>query len=203
MTIQKKKNSPKHYIDNKKFLSVIIAYKEKVKEADAKGIERPRIPEYAGECILKIAQNLAMRHPSFSSYSYREDMISDGIQNSIKYFDNFDEKQFSNPHAYFTMVCWQANVNRIKTEQRERYILYKNFERDMIMSDNGDRIKSDAAGLLTEEMYDNIARYIENFEATETKRKAKRNEMLREKKAKSSLDLYFIDDEEEKEKTDE
>lgn len=188
------KKSPNQYVDNKKFLQVIKDYKLACRKADSEGRERPSIPDYAGECILKIATNLK-NHRRFIMYSYKDEMASDAIVNCILYFDRFDENRFSNPHAYYTMVCWQAFIHRINGERKERYVLYKSFEREMIMSGDSERIRSESEGLLTEEMYDNIASYIEDFEKSEKEKKQKRTDKLREKKVKDSLELFFVDDE--------
>lgn len=199
MSDLKKKKIPKHYVDNKKFLECIIEYKTKLKAARENGTREPLIPDFAGECIQKIAENLAFRFHKFSRYSYRDEMASDAIMNCIKYFDRFDENKYSNPHAYFTMVCFQANVNRIKLEQKNRYIIYKSFEREMIMTEHGEQLMAETSSLLSKEMYDNIGEYIVNYEEKEKARKVKRNEKLQEKKAKDSLELFFVNEEDNEE----
>ena len=78
---QKKKP---HYVDNKKFLAAIIERKELLKEAEAADEPKPQITNYLGECILKIANHLSYR-PNFINYTYREEMISDGIENCLQY----------------------------------------------------------------------------------------------------------------------
>ena len=48
----------------------------------------PRITNYIGECFLKIANGLSYR-PNFINYTYRQEMISDGIENCLQYIHNF------------------------------------------------------------------------------------------------------------------
>ena len=69
-----------HYVDNQKFLEEIIEYQNQRNYAKEAGEESPPCPEYIGECFLKIAQRLSFR-PNFINYAFREDMISDGIEN--------------------------------------------------------------------------------------------------------------------------
>ena len=87
-----------HYVDNKKFLAAIVERKELIAETEAAGDPPPKISNYLGECILKIANHLSYR-PNFINYTYREEMISDGIENSLQYIDRFDPAKSSNPFA--------------------------------------------------------------------------------------------------------
>ena len=54
-----KKQKRNHYVDNKQLLAAMIVYKDEVKNALEKETERPRVPNYIGECIMKIAQHLS------------------------------------------------------------------------------------------------------------------------------------------------
>jgi len=67
-------DKPSHYINNAEFHAALTKYAEERKEALAAGKESPRIPEYVGECFLKIAAGLAQKH-NFRNYSYIRDMI--------------------------------------------------------------------------------------------------------------------------------
>ena len=78
-----------HYVDNAKFLEAMKEWKEQCKDAEEAGDEKPRISNYIGECFLKIANGLSYR-PNFINYSYRQEMISDGIENCLQYVHNFD-----------------------------------------------------------------------------------------------------------------
>jgi hypothetical protein len=69
-----------HYVSNADFLVAMKAYREKVLAAEAAGEPKPRVPEYIGECLLKIATHLSYKH-NFINYTYREDMILDGVEN--------------------------------------------------------------------------------------------------------------------------
>ena len=93
----------------------------KCNEAESCGDPKPQISNYLGECILKIATKLANR-PNFINYSYKDDMILDGIENCIQYFNNFDPTKSSNPFSYFTQIIYFAFLRRIDKEKKQSYI---------------------------------------------------------------------------------
>ncbi len=109
------KKKPEHYVDNKEFLRALSDYKYHVKTALTEETTRPRIPNYIGECFLKIAQHLSYR-PNFINYPFREDMISDGIENCVQYIDNFDPNR-GNPFAYFTQISTMHSWEEFKRKR--------------------------------------------------------------------------------------
>lgn len=110
-----------HYVNNKDFLDAIIEMKRKAKEAEEQGLPKPIVSNYIGECILKIATHLSYK-PNFINYSYRDDMILDGVENCIQYIDNFNPDKSSNPFAYFTQIIYYAFLRRIAKEKKQSYI---------------------------------------------------------------------------------
>jgi hypothetical protein len=121
-----KKN--KHYIDNKRFYTEILKHKADVEKAKAEGLNQlPRIPPYIGECLFKIATRLSLK-PNFVSYTFREEMISDGLENCVNYFHNFNPEKSDNPFAYFTQIIWFAFIRRIDKEKKHLYIKQKTLE---------------------------------------------------------------------------
>ena len=115
------KTKKPHYVNNAEFLQAIIEYKKACQEAEESGDDKPIIPNYLGECILKIARKLSNR-PNFINYSYKDDMILDGIENCIQYFDNFNPEKSKNPFAYFTQIIYFAFLRRIDKEKKQAYI---------------------------------------------------------------------------------
>jgi len=113
--------SKNHYVDNVKLLEEFKKYTAKRKEHAENGLGEPRLPEYIGEAILKIATRFAYR-PNFINYSYREEMVSDAIENCIKCAKNFDHEKSSNPFAYFTQVTHYAFIRRIQKEKKQTQI---------------------------------------------------------------------------------
>ena len=56
-----KRKRSEHYVNNKEFLAALIAYRESREIAEAKGLPKPVIPRYIGECFLKIATHLSFK----------------------------------------------------------------------------------------------------------------------------------------------
>ena len=116
-----------HYVDNEKFLVVMSKYREEHLQAKDNDTEIPVIPDYAGECFLKIAERLSHR-PNFINYAFREEMVSDGIENCVMYASNFNPEKSTNPFAYFTQIIYYAFLRRIEKEKKQLYIKYKTME---------------------------------------------------------------------------
>ena len=117
-----------HYVNNKQLLEALIVYKSKVKEALENEKPKPRITNYLGECFLKIATHLSYK-PNFVNYMFREDMISDGIENCDQYINNFDPEKSRNPFAYFTQIIHYAFLRRIQKEKKQMEIKNKILEK--------------------------------------------------------------------------
>ena len=135
---EKEKVKPKqkpHYVDNKKFLVAMTEYRESRIKAEEEGQKRPQVTNYIGECYLKIANHLSYR-PNFINYTYRDDMISDGIENCLQYMDNFDPAKSKNPFAYFTQIIYYAFIRRIQKEKKQQQVKQKmiaNFGEEQMM----------------------------------------------------------------------
>ena len=113
-----------HYVDNKNFLFAMIEYSEKVQKAEDKKRTKPMVTNYIGECFLKIANHLSYR-PNFINYTYRDDMISDGIENCLQYMRNFNPEKSNNPFAYFTQIIYYAFIRRIQKEKKQQDVKAK------------------------------------------------------------------------------
>jgi hypothetical protein len=128
-----KKKKSNNYIDNKKFYAEMIIYRRLYDESVVAGEPRPIVSRYIGECIMLIATRLATR-PNFVGYSYKDEMISDGIENCLAYIHNFNPDKSTNPFAYFTQIIYYAFLRRIQKEKKQLYIKHKSFENSMIMN---------------------------------------------------------------------
>jgi len=126
-----------HYVDNEKFLEVMTGYRIAYLESKENDEEKPMIPDYAGECFLKIAERLSHR-PNFINYAFREEMVSDGIENCVMYASNFDHEKSSNPFAYFTQITYYAFLRRIEKEKKQLYIKYKTMDEYSTLEENSD-----------------------------------------------------------------
>ena len=121
--MKKAKEKP-HYVDNKKFLEAMIEYRDRCEKAKNRNRKKPEVTNYIGECFLKIANHLSYR-PNFINYTFRDDMITDGIENCIQYMDNFNPDKSNNPFAYFTQIIYYAFIRRIQKEKKQIQIKSK------------------------------------------------------------------------------
>jgi len=193
MKTSKKKNAVKpksnHYVDNVLFLEEMIEFRNSVIKSKENNGERPKVPDYVGECFLKIAEHLSYK-PNFINYTFREEMISDGIENCLQYIDNFDPEKSRNPFAYFTQIIYYAFLRRIQKEKKQLYVKYKSLERAGIMEDimvqqspgGGDEYR---LGKYNDNIYSNLYDFIEEFETkhniNKKKKKKKKNSAKKQK----------------------
>ena len=126
--IMAKRKRSEHYVNNKEFLAALIKHREDIEIAEIQGKEKPRIPRYIGECFLKIATHLSFK-PNFVNYMFKEDMISDGIENCVQYIHNFNPEKSQNPFAYFTQIIHYAFLRRIQKEKKQLEIKNKILEK--------------------------------------------------------------------------
>jgi len=112
-----------HYVNNKELLEALIVYRTKVEKSYLKNFGKDLT-----ECFLKIATHLSYK-PNFVNYMFRDDMISDGIENCIQYIHNFDPAKSKNPFAYFTQIIHYAFLRRIQKEKKQLEIKTKIIER--------------------------------------------------------------------------
>ena len=116
--------SKRNYVNNADLLAAMKEYLAACAEADEQDKEVPQDPRYVGNCIFEIATRLASR-PNFSGYSFKEDMIMDGVENCLQYIRNFNPEKSTNAFAYFTQIIWYAFIRRIHKEKRQMYVKYK------------------------------------------------------------------------------
>lgn len=157
-----KVKNKEYYVNNKEFLEALVVYKNKVKQAQEQGKTKPRIPNYIGECFLKIATHLSYK-PNFVNYMFREEMISDGIENCVQYIDNFNPDKSKNPFAYFTQIIWYAFLRRIQKEKKQLDIKAKIVEKtgfDHLMYT--DKFDGDMSGM--NQSYSDMTSIKENIE---------------------------------------
>ena len=135
-----------HYVNNKEFTAAIIKHNEACKEAIANDEEKPRVTEYIGECIYKIATRLSTK-PNFINYSYRDEMICDGIENCLQYIENFNSEKSMNAFAYVTQIIYFAFLRRIHKEKKQAAIKQKSIEQAGFLFDTFDTIDGDTTGM--------------------------------------------------------
>tara|TARA_R110000782_G_scaffold15141_1_gene44431 strand:+ start:457 stop:963 length:507 start_codon:yes stop_codon:yes gene_type:complete len=121
------KRVKRNYVNNPDFLEGLIQYRAACADSRHKGVQLPVVPNYIGACIQSIAYRLATK-PNFSGYTFKEDMIMDGIENCLRYIENFDPDKSSNPFAYFTQIIWYAFLRRIAKEKKHLYTKLKSSQ---------------------------------------------------------------------------
>jgi hypothetical protein len=136
------KKKPEHYVNNKEFTAAITEHNIAVKKAVKDGVEPPRVSEYIGECIYKIATRLSTK-PNFINYSYRDEMICDGIENCLQYINNFNPEKSQNAFAYITQIIYYAFLRRIQKEKKQSAIKQKAIMNSGILTDMVDTIEGD------------------------------------------------------------
>ena len=163
----KAKQKP-HYVDNKKFLVAMTEWRLKYDKAEKAKRKQPAVTNYIGECFLKIANHLSYR-PNFINYTYRDDMISDGIENCLQYMRNFNPEKSNNPFAYFTQIIYYAFIRRIQKEKKQQDVkakLIANSGAEMMM----DSLIGDDAQYKNQ-MLDFLQKNVKESEPKEIKKK--------------------------------
>lgn len=136
--------SKNHYVDNKRLYAEMIKYTTAYHAAKQEGKEPPRVSEYIGHCIWLIANKLSTNR-NFIGYTYREEMIGDAIENTLRYIHNFDPDKTNNPFAYFTQIMYYAFLRRIDKEKKQTYVKYKTMENSITNNTLVDMAPDDAS----------------------------------------------------------
>jgi DNA-directed RNA polymerase specialized sigma24 family protein len=174
MAVKKKR---KNYVNNAEFYEAMVVYKRACGEAEESGDDAPKIPNYIGECIYQIANRLSYK-PNFVNYSYRDDMIADGLENAIMAINNFDPDKSKNPFAYFTQIIYYAFLRRIQKEKKQLYVKHKVIENSMIndtlVERGADGGKTGGAAYVDLDN-DYMSDFVESYEESMRKKKEKAN----------------------------
>lgn len=152
-------------VDNERLYAELKSWKDSITES-----KRPVIPEYVGWAIMKIAEGLSNRW-NFSGYTdtWKELMVGDGVELSVKYIHNFDTDKYKNPHAYITTICYHAFMQRIKKERREAATKYNWFASAVFDASNDEH-----AALVDEGFYQDMLEKVSDYEKTLKKPEAKK-----------------------------
>ena len=187
MAKRKTKGNKVHYVDNAEFLEAMIQYKSEYDDAIKSNKDLPIISEYLGSVFLKIAQRLSFR-PNFINYAFKNDMISDGIENCLHYIHNFNPEKSSNPFAYFTQIIYYAFIRRIQKEKKQLYIKYKSMQNYSTAPEYMDQEKSNN-NFISLNDYENsdfkvmVDDFVDTFEKSRKKKAVKKSE--------SNLELFM------------
>jgi len=177
---KRKKVAKAHYVDNALFLEAMIEYKKQWQTSKDNEEELPIISEYLGSVFLKIAQRLSFR-PNFINYAFKNDMISDGIENCLHYIHNFNPEKSSNPFAYFTQIIYYAFIRRIQKEKKQLYIKYKSMQNYEISPEyveymNYDEDFKTVTDFKNSDFRVMVDEFVDNFEKSKKKKAVKKTE---------------------------
>lgn len=166
----------KNYVNNPDFYAAMVEYQKEIKLAEEQGKDKPQVPKYIAECISLIATRLSYK-PNFINYTFREDMIGDGIENSLRYMHNFNPDKTQNPFAYFTQIIYYAFLRRIQKEKKYLYTKFKATENANLMGETADIQGHDVSGNFDSDIKSSdgaqeyMSDFIKNFENSKTKKK--------------------------------
>jgi hypothetical protein len=190
------KKNAEHYVNNREFSQAVVDYVTIVRKCEADGVETPKITEYIGRCFLKIAEGLS-RRPNFIRYTYREEMVMDGVANCIKAIMNYNVAAATrtgspNAFAYFTQICYYAFIRRITLEKKEQDIKLRYIEQagiDAFMTNSDD--SSQFVSGYEQGFIDTLKKRIDKVKAADTKLKEfKKKKKKAKTKTSSTLDLF-------------
>ena len=180
-----------HYVDNKKFSLAVVEYVETVNEAREADSEIPKVTDYIATCFMKISEGLSHR-PNFVRYTYREEMVMDGVENCLRAINNYKidtVTRTGNPNAfsYFTQICFFAFIRRITKEKKQQEIKFRFIEK-MGIEDFAAMGMDDQGAQQTMEYVDTLRQRIDKIRNKDDKIK----EFGKAEKEKEKLELFMV-----------
>lgn len=133
--------SKRHYVDNAAFYEDCVKFHNELKKNQELGLGRPKMSEFSGECIKAICERLSTMH-YFRNYTFREEMVEEGMLNCVQHFDKFDCENFKNPFAYFTQIAYYAFL-RIITKERDKIYNSYRLAHDLRFSTTFSELRND------------------------------------------------------------
>ena len=129
MTEKLKPREKPHYVNNRQFSYAVVDYVTEANDAKAKGEKNPVVTDYIATCFMKICEGLSHK-PNFVRYTYRDEMVMDGVENCLKAIYNYRidaSTRTGKPNAfsYFTQIAYFAFIRRIVKEKKQADIKFK------------------------------------------------------------------------------
>ena len=154
------KKKSRNYVNNKDLYDALVAYRLSNFNPNTKDAK------YIGEALLLIATKLATK-PRFMSYSYKDEMIMDGMYDCMLYGVHKFDPKYTNPFAYFTQIIKQAFYRKINKERKEQYIKYKLLEEKFIVDEMDELVHTKKI------VQENMQIYIRDYETAIVEKKKK------------------------------
>ena len=132
MTEKIKPRDKPHYVNNRQFSYAVVDYVTEANAAKKRGDKNPIVPDYIALCFMKICEGLSHK-PNFVRYTYRDEMVMDGVENCLKAIYNYRidaSTRTGKPNAfsYFTQIAYFAFIRRIVKEKKQADIKFKFME---------------------------------------------------------------------------
>ena len=146
----RQKRASIHYVNNAEFSQAVVDYVMTVQEAKKEFQVLPIVPDYIAQCFLRIAEGLSHKS-NFIRYTYREEMVMDGVENCLKAIENYNIEAATrtgkpNAFAYFTQIVWYAFLRRIAKEKKQQDIklkyLTKSGIENFVSNEHGDAMSA-------------------------------------------------------------
>lgn len=191
MTKKIKPKDKPHYVNNRDFSQAVMDYAVKAKAAKEADERTPIVTDYIATCFMKISEGLSHR-PNFVRYTYREEMVMDGVENCLRAINNYKidtATRTGNPNAfsYFTQICYFAFIRRITKEKKQQDIKFKFIEK-MGIEDFAAMGMDDAGAQQTMAYVDTLRSRIDQIRTKDAKIK----EFAKIEKEKEKLELFMV-----------
>jgi hypothetical protein len=191
MTKKIKPKAKPHYVNNRDFSLAVVEYVKSVHAAKDAEKPIPKVTNYVATCFMKISEGLSHR-PNFVRYTYREEMVMDGVENCLRAINNYKIEtatRTGNPNAfsYFTQICFFAFIRRITKEKKQQDIKFRFIER-MGIEDFAQMGMDDAGAQQTMEYVDTLRQRIDQIRTKDEKIK----EFAKIEKEKEKLELFMV-----------
>mgnify|MGYP000085131299 FL=1 len=191
MTTKIKPKAKPHYVNNKEFSLAVVEYVKSVNVAKEAEKEIPKVTNYVASCFMKISEGLSHR-PNFVRYTYREEMVMDGVENCLRAINNYNIEtatRTGNPNAfsYFTQICFFAFIRRITKEKKQQEIKFKYIEK-MGIEDFAAMGMDENGAAQTMEYVDALRQRIDQIRTKDDKIK----EFAKIEKEREKLELFMV-----------
>ena len=191
MTTKIKPKAKPHYVNNKEFSLAVVEYVKSVNAAKEAEKEIPKVTNYIASCFMKISEGLSHR-PNFVRYTYREEMVMDGVENCLRAINNYNidtATRTGNPNAfsYFTQICFFAFIRRITKEKKQQDIKFKFIEK-MGIEDFVAMGMDNEGAEITMQYVDTLRQRIDQVKTKDAKIK----KFAKEEKEREKLELFMV-----------
>tara|TARA_B100000809_G_scaffold187705_1_gene186013 strand:- start:905 stop:1486 length:582 start_codon:yes stop_codon:yes gene_type:complete len=179
-----------HYVNNREFSYAVVDYVKLANDAKVNDEKNPVVPDYIAICFMKICEGLSHK-PNFVRYTYRDEMVMDGVENCLKAIYNYNIDTATrtgkpNAFSYFTQIAYFAFIRRIVKEKKQTDIKFKFMEQANIE----DFVSSiDVNSPIDQSFLDTLREKISKIK--ETDRAIKDFKKDEKEKKKKGLELFF------------